>query len=389
MSEPMTIVMLSHLASPVGPTGAEHSLALLADGLHRRGHRVGVVHPGPWGLEEWLYQRGVETAEIRTRTHWTVQADRQGAVATAARRLRYSLPDPERSRLATAIAEYRPDVVHVNCLPHLAGAAAAAEQGVPVVWHLREILPPGPRRRWWARKLQRYASRIVAVSEAVASWVREEGLGDRVQVVHNGVDTGQARSVEASRKALGLPPADCIVGLLGQLLPHKGPREFVRAGRLALEKEVDARFIMAGKGPSHFIERVRKDIESHPSSARFHLLPPQPTGAALTAACDVVCLASTSHDPLPRTVLEAMAAGKPVAAFRSGGTPEMVVQGETGLLVEIGDVKALARALVTLAGNPKLRERMGAAAMIRAREQFSLTAHVHRMETVLRSTAGS
>ena len=68
-----------------------------------------------------------------------------------------------RARLRAELAAWNPDVVHVNCLPHLDGAAAARATGRPVVWHLREILPPGTRRRWFARALRRDATRLVAV----------------------------------------------------------------------------------------------------------------------------------------------------------------------------------------------------------------------------------
>jgi glycosyltransferase involved in cell wall biosynthesis len=117
-------------------------------------------------------------------------------------------------------------------------------------------------------------------------------------------------------------------------------------------------------------------------------LPPRPSGGELIAASDVVALTTASPDPFPRAVLEAMAAGRPVAAFDSGGTGEMVQDGETGILVPPGDVAALAEAFGRLAGDRAMRESMGRAAAARVRERFSLERHVSRMEQLLSDLAG-
>ena len=108
----------------------------------------------------------------------------------------------------------------------------------------------------------------------------------------------------------------------------------------------------------------------------------------LVAASDVVCLATTTPDPFPRAVLEAMGAGRPVAAFDSGGTGEMVVDGQTGILVPTGDVTALSEAFCSLAADAGLRETMGRRGRERAREVFSLDQHVDRMESLLVSMVG-
>ena len=106
------------------------------------------------------------------------------------------------------------------------------------------------------------------------------------------------------------------------------------------------------------------------------------------ALADVVCLASLAPDPLPRVVLEAMAAGRPVAAFRSGGTAEMVEDGRTGFLADVGDVKALASIWVRLARDRELRLAVGRAAALRARAAFSSDRHLDRMEALLYRAAG-
>ena len=146
--------------------------------------------------------------------------------------------------------------------------------------------------------------------------------------------------------------------------------------------------MLAGDGPETFRKRIASAIAASGYERRFHLLEARPSGEPLIAATDVICLATTTPDPLPRAVLEAMAAGRPVAAFDSGGTVEMVLSGETGLVAPAGDVAALGRAFVRLARDSRLRGEMGQAGALRAREQFSLARHLDRMETVFRSVAG-
>jgi glycosyltransferase involved in cell wall biosynthesis len=386
MNEPLAIALLSHTASQRAPTGAEHSLALLAEGLSGRGHRVTVVAPGNWALEPALRRSGVEVATIPGRACWlTYYAPRPWPVFVL-KWLRWAWPDRSTARITAYLEHWRPDVVHVNCLPHLRGAAAAASLGRPVVWHVREILPPGPRRKWLARRLARHATIVVAVSEAVGQWLRAEGLEAGLRVVPNGVALSPTYDDGTlARRKLDLPADGVLFGLFGQLVPHKGALPFIEAARRALAAEPSLRFVLAGAGPESFLRRVREAIAGTARAERFHLLPPQPSSAALIAASDVVCVTTITPDPLPRVVLEAMAAARPVAAFNSGGTAEMVDGGATGLLVPPGDAAALGEAFARLGRDATLRRTMGQAGADRARQLFSLEQHLDRMEEVFRS----
>ncbi len=384
----MRIALLSHLASPAAPTGAEHSLTLLAAGLAERGHEVGVAAPGPWALGDRLRAAGVEVETLPLRMCWLVQYEEQPMWRQLARALRFAWPDAGAARLQRWLRTQRPDVVHVNCLPHLRGAEIAGSLGIPVVWHLREMLPPGPRRRWFARRLRRDATRIVAVSEAVAGWLREEGLDGLVEVVHNGVEA-PARLMDAAgaRARFGLPEDAVAIGLFSQLVAHKGALDLVRAAAAAGPPADRAHYLIAGHGPSAFVGRLRREIAARGLADRVHLVPPQDGVWELVAAVDILAVTTLWPDPLPRVVMEAMAAGRPVVAYDGGGVPEMVVDGTTGLLVRTGHPEALAAAIVRLAGSRDLRQSMGAAGRERADREFSVDRHVARMEAVLAAAA--
>ena len=386
----MKIAMLSHLASLKAPTGAERSLALLARGLSDSGHKVAVATPGRWALREELEVGGVSVAPVPVRQCWLVQYGPQPLWRQAARGLRYAWPDAGSRGLRAWLSGLMPDVVHVNCLSHLRGAAAARSQGLPVVWHLREILPPGPRRRWFAGRLRSDATRIVAVSEAVAEWVREEGLGDRVEVVHNGVDPpvgGVDR--DAARGSFDLPSEAVVVGLFSQLVVHKGALDLVRAAHAAISENSELRFLIAGHGPASFAGQLQREIAAGAAAGQIHLVPPQPEIWELLAAVDVLALPTLWPDPLPRAVMEAMVAGRPVVAYEDGGVAEMVVNRETGLLCRSGEVEDLTRAILEMAGDESLRSLFGKAGRNRARALFSVERHVNRMEQVLRETMSS
>jgi glycosyltransferase involved in cell wall biosynthesis len=388
VSGQLSIAMLSHLATPAVATGAERSLVVLANGLAARGHRVAVSVPGPAIIERALVP-GIELRRIPCRMCWLTHYEPEPAWKVAARLLRYAAPDTGRRHLTKWLAATRPDVVHVNCLPHLKGARAARDAGRPVVWHVREILPPGPRRRWFAERIRSCAQSVVAVSEAVATWLREEALGARLTVVGNGVDLPAApRSREEARRALGAPTDGIVAGMFGQLLPHKGVIEAIEAVAQARAKEPALRFMIAGDGPSEFLAQLDAAAGRLELGSSFHRLPGRADPADLFAASDLVVLATRTPDPLPRAVLEAMAWGRPVAAFRSGGAAEMIVEGQTGFLVDLGDVAGLGRAIARLATDAGLREALGEAGRARARESFSTEAHVTRMEAIFREVAG-
>ena len=387
MSGELSIASLAHLASPLAPTGAERSLVVLANGLATRGHRVAVAVPGPWILEKHLAD-GIEVRRIPCRMCWLTHYEREPAWKVAGRFLRFAAPDPGAGRLERWLRASRPDVVHVNCLPHVRGASAARRAGRPVVWHVREILPPGPRRRWFAARISANADSVVAVSEAVGSWLREEGLGARVVVVPNGVDAPVSPlGREAARRALGIPVEGLVAGLFGQILPHKGVVEAIEAVACARAAAPTLRLLIAGDGPKEFCAAIDVEAARRGLLDCFHRLPGRADPSELFAASDVVVLTTRTPDPLPRAVLEAMAWGRPVASFRSGGAGEMVVDGETGFLVEGGDVAALGAAIARLAADAELRISFGAAGRARALAVFSTEAHVKRMEAIFREIA--
>jgi len=192
----------------------------------------------------------------------------------------------------------------------------------------------------------------------------------------------------AAREEFGLPVDVPVAGLFSQLVEHKGALDFVRAAHRAGSRNPKLWFLIAGHGPTAFVDRLRLAIASGAAADRIRLVPPQADVWRLLAAVDIQAITTVWPDPLPRVVMEAMAAGRPVVGYAGGGVPEMVVDGKTGLLCAQGDAGGLAAAFDRLAGDDDLRRRMGDAGRLRARDLFSIDGHIDRMEAVLREASG-
>ena len=209
----------------------------------------------------------------------------------------------------------------------------------------------------------------VAENERRAGIAARTCDADRTIVIPNAVDASSApRSPLA-----GEPPHVVSVGRL------KDPKDFVTLMDALTRVERPYRASIAGDGPD------RQAVEEH-APAAVTLLGDHDDVPGLLADGDVFVLSSRSEG-MPMSILEAMAAGLPVVASRVGGVPELVVDGETGILVDPGDAGALARALERLLGDPGLRQRLGSAGRERVDREFDVAAfrnaHVRLYESLL------
>jgi len=165
-----------------------------------------------------------------------------------------------------------------------------------------------------------------------------------------------------TREAFGLPDRP-IVLYVGKLSPGKGFPVFVEAARRIATERPETVFVVVGDGtpPTATV------------GADFRCLGPRPGTevAALYAVAEVVVHPAVWPEPFSRVLLEAGAFGKPVVGTSIGGTPEAVRDGDTGILVERGDPEALARAVLRLLGDDRLRQRLGENAQRFVTEHFS------------------
>lgn len=226
------------------------------------------------------------------------------------------------------------------------------------------------------RVLARCVGRYICVSRFVAdACIAHVGWpAERVSVVHNGIDPGpwERGDAAAGRAALGGGEAP-IALTLARLDPQKGLEVLVEAAR----DTPGVRFVIAGEGPER--PALEAQIARLGLAERVTLLGRREDAPDLLAGCDLFVLPSR-FEGLPVSVVEAMAASRPVVATAIGGTDEAVVEGETGLLVPAGDAPGLADAVARIAGDGGLRSAMGAAGRERALAAFTAAAMARAVE---------
>ena len=290
------------------------------------------------------------------------------------------------NRLRRFIRENDVDLVHTNSLKaDIIGGFAARLAFTPVIWHLRDRIasdylpkPVVKVVRFLAKFIPTY---VVAVSQASLNTL---GLPpERCQVVLDGTILPPL----FERSANSHPQ----VGLVGRICYWKGQDVFIQAAALIKEKFPNARFPIVGSAlfdEQDYERKVRAlctqlRLDDVVTFTGFRSDVP-----AVLQGLDVVVHASTIGEPFGQVIIEGMAAAKPVVATNGGGVPEVVVQGETGLLVPMGDPVAMAEAICQLLGDPARREEMGAKGRERVRSIFTVQRTATEIEAVYTALFG-
>jgi glycosyltransferase involved in cell wall biosynthesis len=288
------------------------------------------------------------------------------------------------ARLRTALARERADVVHTHThfSLNVIGRIAARAAGAVVVahMHVENVFRPGRLARGTQVAVDNGTARlcqwIVAVSDATRAALVAQGYpADRTVTVRNGIEAREP----ARPASLEPPPTGPVLLEVGRLCEVKGQHELIAA--LARLDRSDVTVLLAGEDiETHGAFRLRLEHEASELGVadRVRFLGRRDDVPALLAGADALVLPSWIEG-LPLVVLEAMAAGVPVVATSVGGTPETVVEGETGFLVPPRDVSALAHAIDALLRDPELARRLGEAGRKRAREDFDADTAAQRI----------
>jgi glycosyltransferase involved in cell wall biosynthesis len=334
--------------------GASKQLVLLAAGLpperfERRVCALGAA--GPWA--EHLRNAGIVVDVLG----WRRKID-----LPAFRRLRHIL------------RAYQADVVHVwdrfaLRAVALAGGLRRSRLVVTASWRQGQ---PSARVAWWDRRLLRHGESITVSGQSQAAKWEQQGLGSvRLAIIPPGVEIPAAPVTPTGSTTLPSMTILCV----GRLERHKGFRDAVWVLDMLRFLHPQTQLTIVGDGPD------RHAIEDFAGAARVadqvRFLGERADVPALLAEAELVwapCRAPSNTN----VVLEAMAAGKPVIASEFTELAEIIIHGQTGLLVPPGDQAALARQTRLLLDDPKLRQRMGEAARRRAAEQFGVADMIRR-----------
>jgi glycosyltransferase involved in cell wall biosynthesis len=295
-------------------------------------------------------------------------------------------------RLSRIVRRLAPDVIHAHDPHGIAVAALALSLGAPtpppalvatrrVDFHLT--------RNSFSRWKHRRVDCFIAASEAIRQMLIADGVpADRTVTVHEGIDVEHVAAVPpvSVHEAFWLPRHAPLVGNVAALVPHKGQRYLVEAAQLVVRLIPDARFVIFGEGELR--EHLEHLVREH--HLEKHVLLPGFRADVLgyIKSFDVFAMSSVTEG-LGTSLLDAMACARPIVATRTGGIPEVVEDGENGLLVPPRDRQALADALVRLLSDPALRDRLGAAGLTRVRARFTVEQMVAGTAAVYGRVAGN
>jgi glycosyltransferase involved in cell wall biosynthesis len=278
-------------------------------------------------------------------------------------------------------------LVHLNNIlgSQLAGILAAKLLRVPCVAHLRDFEEVHPVTRFYARMIDHH----VAISGAIRDNLLQLGVpAERISLVHDAIDLGEFNAAvewEPLLVEFDLLPGQPRFGIFGRVVDWKGIREFLLATSQVMTRIPDARaFIVGGHsdGDEGFVREMRCLAVDLGIADRVTFAGYRQDVPALMKLMDVVVHASSRPEPFGMVVIEGMAMGKPVVATRAGGPLDIVTDGQSGYLVEMGDAEGLGKAVTALLRDPGLARGMGGQGRARVEELFTNGLYAARMETV-------
>ncbi|GBC97492.1 N-acetyl-alpha-D-glucosaminyl L-malate synthase [bacterium HR16] len=284
--------------------------------------------------------------------------------------------------LVRVVREQRIDIIHTHLTrATYYGLLLGLLTRKPVVSTVH-VFTSDPAYRW----LSRLGNPLIAVSEAVRRWLIEHGVpASEVQTIYNATDFvslngAHANAPQEVRKEFGLPESSKLIGLFAKVTPIKGQDLLLEALPQVLRSHPDTHVLFVGSTNGEFARRIQQRAKELSVSRHVVFTGLRADVARLMQAVDVVTLPSRT-ETFGLAVLEAMALGKPVVATRVGGLPELVRDGETGILVDY-TTASLAHALNELLSSADLRHRLGQTARTFACQYYTPEHMVQRVEAV-------
>lgn len=337
----------------------------------------------------------------RDQTPWIVEARRRGLPLELIEvDSKFGLQDL--TRLRALIRSERVDIVHA--LDHRAdiiGLVAARLEKVALVnaffgWtNFSGRFSRGALYTWADRKAQARADAVITDSGYMASFAGAGAQRSPVVVVHNGVDITRfqpgAPVPDMRQRFFGRPDV-FVYGMVGRVHPNKGQIEFLRMARELADRDARTRFLIIGDAPPGWGEykaQVERTIGELGLAGRA-LMSNVASSEIPAVLGNLDVLVSSSYvESFSYSLLEAMSMRLPIVATDVGGNREMMVHGESGLIVPPGDVPALVREAGALLDDAGLRQRLGQAARERVQHRFTLDAMAQRTTAIYREVMRS
>lgn len=384
------VICFYAVASHLG--GAERSLLELLRGLSLNGrYEPWVVLPGPGPLASELERIGVRTDVLEMPKRF-LRLSRDTPLASLGAG---ALSVPEMAlyltKLAALLRSRKPSLIHTNAIKcHALAALVAPVAGVPALWHLRDIVRPGPTLSVLRalRSAPGARIRLVANSAATARSFEGGGASDPIPVVHNGLDPEVffPKRNRALNGRLGVSADLPVVGIVGVLARWKGQLEFLRMASLLVKAGSPASFAVIGgeiydtSGGKGYEAELKEEARRLGISDRVLFTGFLKDPVEAVNGLDVLVHASLKPEPFGRVIVEGLACGVPVVASADGGVLEIVEDGKTALLVRPGDIEGMAGAVSQVLEDPSLREKLVSSGRERFLSSFTREAYVRGIE---------
>jgi glycosyltransferase involved in cell wall biosynthesis len=354
-------VKICHVITRLIVGGAQENTILTCRGLAERGHEVTLIAGPETGPEGSLW------GETSAAGYQTMVLDDLRRAVRPVRDARAFF------RLRAVFRQLRPDVVHTHSSKAgILARHAAAAAGVPVIVHTihgmsfnrTQFFPTRALYRGLERRAARVTTGFVAVADAMIEQSVAAGIAprDRFLLIRSGMETNRfardARARVRVRAQWGVGDEQIVVGTVARLFRNKGYEEILQAMPTAVAARPDLRFVWIGHGPHR--GRYERRLLRLGLRDRVHfagLVPPGQIPEVLNGV-DILLHASR-WEGLPRAVVQALLTEVPAVCFDNDGAPEVVLNGQTGILVPFGHAAGLAEAVVRLADDAELRRRLG------------------------------
>lgn len=361
-------ILFLHETARIG--GAENSLISLITNIHKDVFTPFFICSEEGILVDEIKKLGIETEIINM-----PKVRRLNGVITAIRKINGFIKNRKIS------------LVHSQSIrTHVYGTIAAKFNGIPVIWHERnlitnEIIDPD-------RFLSVLPDKIICNSEAIRKRFEKSMNWHKTVTIFNGIDTkifNPDLKGDNIRNKYGLKRDEIVIGISSRFDTEKGHEYFLKAAKIVLAKHKNIKFLVVGSGV--FKEHIERENYLKTYTEKLGISNNVIFTGFLNgmqniyAAMNVLVLASFA-EPFGRVTFEAMACGKPVIGTNIGGTPEIVIDGKTGILIPPKDENKLAEAVIKLLDNQEMMRQMGKAGRKRVEELFSIERHVQRIEQI-------
>lgn len=378
MGGAISILYVNHVS---GMGGAETSLIDIVDNIDKSKYGVIVACPASGDLAEKLSQRDTEHVIIkggvlkRTFNPLSLIAFAYYFVMNTV-------------KLSYIIKSRNVRIIHANSFVSCLFCSISANIcGIPLIWHMRDLVKMRLFNKIFITYAGSKANIVVATTTVMKNNLIYLGVEpEKISVINNGIDLKKYNTAPTNggiiRKEFGILLYTPLVGIVGQLTAWKGHRDFIIAASIVAERYPSAKFLIVGKtiiGDSHYGQELAALVTKLGLDGHIIFTGFRTDMSNIMAALDILVSASW-EEPFGRTIIESMAAGKPVIATNAGGVPDIIENGVNGILVSPRNPQGLADGVLKVLNDPELGRKLGDAGRKTVKQKFSLERQMREIE---------